>query len=323
MPTPLVSTVIPVRNRPQLVVEAVASVLGQTHRPIEVVVVDDGSTDATPQALQDLHARYPDIVRVLRHATSRGPGAGRETGMRAAAGQYVQFLDSDDLLDPTKFERQVAALEGNPEWGLVIGDVEIRTVGRLEPSSTIRKAPQLATGFPALLVARPWDTFAPLYRASVLERAGSWLPLFNEEDWEYDGRIAALGVGMGRVDGVVGTMRRRASDHLSGVGRRIRRSLAARAIARPLLLQHALQAGVPRDSAEFQHAVRFLFLLARQCGAAGLPLASKRLFQHVAAWGLPPGRRDVTWYGRLGSLLGWRTLGVLSASVDRVRTALR
>ena len=80
---------------------------------------------------------------------------------------------------------------------------------------------------------------------------------------------------------------------------------------------------MPRDSAEFQHAVRFLFLLARQCGAAGLPLASKRLFQHVAAWGLPPGRRDVTWYGRLGSLLGWRTLGVLSASVDRVRTALR
>lgn len=210
MPTPLVSTVIPVRNRPQLVVEAVASVLGQTHRPIEVVVVDDGSTDATPQALQDLHARYPDIVRVLRHATSRGPGAGRETGMRAAAGQYVQFLDSDDLLDPTKFERQVAALEGNPEWGLVIGDVEIRTVGRLEPSSTIRKAPQLATGFPALLVARPWDTFAPstvppCWSApapgcpSSTKRTGSMTGVSLHSGWAWAGWTASSGpCGAGR-----------------------------------------------------------------------------------------------------------------------------
>lgn len=319
----MVSTVIPVRNRPALIIEAIASVLAQTHRPIEVVVVDDGSTDETPQILEVLQGTHPDVVRVLRHATSRGPGAGRETGRQAAVGRYVQFLDSDDLLDPTKFERQVAALEEHPAWGLVIGDVEIRRVDGLEPRSAVRRAPELDRGFPALLVDRPWETVAPLYRASVLETAGPWLPLFNEEDWEYDGRIAALGVGMGRVDGVVGTMRRRATDHLSGLGRRIRRSLAARAVARPLLLQHALRAGVAPESAEFQHAVRFLFLLSRQCGAAGLPRASKRLFQHVAAWGLPRDRRDIAWYGRLGSVLGWRTLGVLSASVDRVRGALR
>ncbi|MCA9316047.1 MAG: glycosyltransferase family 2 protein [Planctomycetes bacterium] len=319
----MVSTIIPVHNRPNLVMEAVASVLAQTYRPIELIVVDDGSTDETPMVLQRLGAQHPEVMRVASHPASRGPGAARETGRRAAAGSYVQYLDSDDLLDPTKFERQVAALETRPEWGLVIGDVAIRRVDGSQPSSTIRSAPQLESGFPALLADRPWETVAPLYRASVLERAGPWLPLFNEEDWEYDGRIAAVGRGMGRVDGVVGIMRRRASDHLSGVGRRIRRSLASRAIARPLLLQHALRAGVTRESAEFQHAVRFLFLLARQCGAAGLPRASRRLFQHVAAWGLPIGRQDIAWYGRLGPVVGWRTLGVLSATVDRLRGALR
>ncbi|MGE0192627.1 MAG: glycosyltransferase family 2 protein [Planctomycetota bacterium] len=316
---PLVSTIIPVHNRPDLVVEAIASVLAQTHRPIEVIVVDDGSTDATPRVLDELCARHPGVVRVFRHGQPRGPGAARETGRTAASGAYVQYLDSDDLLVPTKFDRQLAALDDHPDWALVIGDVEIRRVDGRGPESGIRRAPALSSGFPALLVDRPWDTVAPLYRAAVLERVGPWLPLFNEEDWEYDGRIAALGWGMGKVEGVVGTMRRRPGDHLSGVGRRIRRSLAARAIARPLLLQHALEAGVVEESREFQQAVRFLFLLARQCGAAGLPGASQRLFDHVAAWGLPRRRRDVVWYGRLASLVGWRAAGVLATTCDRMR----
>ena len=81
----LVSTVIPVRNRPQLLREAVESVLAQTYRPVEVIVVDDGSTDETPAMEDSLTRRYPDIVRIIRNPPL-GPGPAREAGRVVARG---------------------------------------------------------------------------------------------------------------------------------------------------------------------------------------------------------------------------------------------
>src|SRR5262245_34526643 len=105
----LVSTIIPVYNRPDLLVDAVHSVLAQTYRPIEVIIVDDGSTDSTPQIARDLADRHPQVIRWIRQ-TNGGPGRARQTGLETARGEYVQYLDSDDLLLPRKFELQVAAL---------------------------------------------------------------------------------------------------------------------------------------------------------------------------------------------------------------------
>jgi glycosyltransferase involved in cell wall biosynthesis len=95
----LVSTVIPVHNRPGMLAEAIASVLAQTHRPIEILVVDDGSTDDTGRAADALAAANAQIVRVV-HQANRGPGAAREAGRRLAGGEFLQYLDSDDLLLP-------------------------------------------------------------------------------------------------------------------------------------------------------------------------------------------------------------------------------
>src|SRR5262249_52356400 len=105
----LVSTIIPVLNRPVLVVDAVASVVAHTYRPIEVIGGDDGSTDETPRVLDGLAARHPAEVRVL-HQPRIGVGAAREAGRRQAAGEFIQYLDSDDVLDARKFELQVAGL---------------------------------------------------------------------------------------------------------------------------------------------------------------------------------------------------------------------
>ena len=94
----LVSTIIPVHNRPSLLREAVASVLAQTYRPIEIIIVDDGSTDETgreAEALAECHSE----VRAI-HRENGGPGAARETGRLAARGEFIQYLDSDDLLLP-------------------------------------------------------------------------------------------------------------------------------------------------------------------------------------------------------------------------------
>src|SRR5262249_14778327 len=113
----LVSTIIPVYNRPALLREAAASALGQTYRPVEVILVDDGSTDNTPRVCRELAEQHAGIVTYLRQENA-GPGAARERGRQSARGEFIQYLDSDDLLAPAKFERQVLGLRQRPDCGV-------------------------------------------------------------------------------------------------------------------------------------------------------------------------------------------------------------
>lgn len=109
----LVSTIIPVRNRAALLTEAVNSVLAQTYRPIEILIIDD-SIDATKDVARAFAAAHPGTITVLAQ-DGRGIGAARNIGLRAATGEFVQFLDSDDLLMPDKFARQVTAPRADPQ----------------------------------------------------------------------------------------------------------------------------------------------------------------------------------------------------------------
>lgn len=103
---PLVSVVIPTYNRAAKICQAVESVLHQTYRNIEVIVVDDGSTDDTQARLQ----HYRDRIRVVCQENA-GPGAARNHGINVARGNILAFQDSDDTWLPTKLEKQVALLE--------------------------------------------------------------------------------------------------------------------------------------------------------------------------------------------------------------------
>jgi glycosyltransferase involved in cell wall biosynthesis len=105
MAEPLVSVVIPTWNRATEIRAAIDSVLAQTYSRIELIVVDDGSTDDTPSVL----ASYRDRIVAIRRENA-GVSAARNTGIRAAKGELLAFLDSDDLFDPTKIEKQVALL---------------------------------------------------------------------------------------------------------------------------------------------------------------------------------------------------------------------
>ncbi len=107
---PLVSVIIPTYNRTDLVRQALASVKAQTYRDFEIVVVDDGGTDGTFEVLSAWRE-----IRVLRHAGRRGVSAARNTGINAARGEWLAFLDSDDLWLPDKLARQMAYLEGRPD----------------------------------------------------------------------------------------------------------------------------------------------------------------------------------------------------------------
>ena len=106
---PRVSVVIPTYNRAGTVGRAIASALAQTDQDREIIVVDDGSTDATAAVV----ARLGDAVRYVRQE-NRGVAAARNRGIREARGAYVAFLDSDDEWLPEKLDRQVTVLEREP-----------------------------------------------------------------------------------------------------------------------------------------------------------------------------------------------------------------
>jgi len=106
---PLVSVIIPTYNRPEYLRLTVESVLAQTYPNIEVIVADDASTDHTPEVM----AAYGDRVRYLREPVNTGGEQVILTGLAAARGKYINFLDHDDLMYPQKIARQVERLEAD------------------------------------------------------------------------------------------------------------------------------------------------------------------------------------------------------------------
>lgn len=132
---PRVSVIIPTRNRAYFLQQAIGSVLDQTFRDFEVVVVDDGSTDATPYVLQ----KWKDRIRVVRQESS-GVSRARNVGIRAARGRYLSFLDSDDLWLKDKLEVQVRFLDANPHYAVCYTDEAwVRRGKRVNPKKSHRK----------------------------------------------------------------------------------------------------------------------------------------------------------------------------------------
>ena len=129
----LVSVVIPTYNRAVFLKEALASVLAQTYRPLEVIVVDDGSTDETPRLI----TRYP----VVYHRKAKGgPASARNRGILFSKGELIAFLDSDDLWLPEKVEKQVAFFERHPqEVAVQPEEIWIKNGRRLFPKAKHRK----------------------------------------------------------------------------------------------------------------------------------------------------------------------------------------
>jgi glycosyltransferase involved in cell wall biosynthesis len=110
---PLVSCILPVFNCERYLAEALDSVFAQDYRPLEIVVVDDGSTDGTPAVI----AAYSDRLRAIRQDNA-GPSAARNQGIRIARGEFIAFIDADDRWHPQKLARQMARFAARPELDL-------------------------------------------------------------------------------------------------------------------------------------------------------------------------------------------------------------
>lgn len=131
----IVSVVLPTYNRCRLVCRAIDSVLDQSYRAYELIVVDDGSTDATADRL----ASYGDRITVIKQA-NRGVSAARNAGIQAASGEFIALLDSDDVWLPQKLERQLAFFKANPKAVICqTEEIWIRNGVRVNPGKRHKK----------------------------------------------------------------------------------------------------------------------------------------------------------------------------------------
>jgi glycosyltransferase involved in cell wall biosynthesis len=172
------SVIIPTLNRGERLIRAVRSVLAQTVDDLEVLVVDDGSDDS--EAL--LRANFGDRVRYLR-GPAKGVAAGRNTGIDHARGEFVAFLDSDDIWYPSKLERVAEAVQKHPDAGLFYSRMDIVDAeGRFIRTPPIRVKHDV---YPAIAEGNFIFNSTVVVRRECLQRAGNYdTQLSGCEDWE-------------------------------------------------------------------------------------------------------------------------------------------
>ena len=178
----LVSVIIPTYNRAGLIGEAIESVRAQTYRPIEIIIADDGSTDDTEAVV----GRFAESageglnVRYVRQENQGAPAA-RNRGLLESRGEFIQFLDSDDLLHPDKLSAQVTAMRQEPEADYVFSGWE-QVDGKGKPAG--RRWPEDFSADRETILdltlrrdtrrSFPFCTINGLYRRSLCRRLGPW-----------------------------------------------------------------------------------------------------------------------------------------------------
>lgn len=315
----LVSVIIPAYNRAHILPEAVDSALAQTYPHVEIIISDDGSTDDTRAWVQGLMERIPDRVRYIRNDNA-GPGPAREAGRQLARGEFIQYLDSDDLLLPSKFELQVAALRARPECGVAYGHTRLATMdGQVLADPFKWTGKERSRLFPALLVDRWWCTHTPLYRRNVTDAVGPWSSLRYSQDWEYDARVGGLLTPLVFCDEAVSVHRQHQGTRQTGHGKWL--DPAGRVVFFRSLWAAATRAGVKTDSTESKHFSRWVFSHARECAAAGEEYAARQLLSLAAEVAVGRSKAECAIYRRASDLLGWERVSVWSETVRRWRSS--
>jgi len=207
--SPKVSVILPTHNRADLLPGSVESVLEQGYEDLELIVVDDGSTDHTASMLREFEEE-DERVSTIFLAENRGVYFARDVGWRRARGEYVAWADSDDRWLPGKLEAQVAAMDAWPEIDILFGDylnydhrdgsestlfencrpaLEQLTVRRLDEGLFVIEGGMERALLAAVFVSLP----TALFRADVVRKAGSFdVALRNAGDLEYFWRAALL-----------------------------------------------------------------------------------------------------------------------------------
>lgn len=189
MKSAFVSVVIPTYNREGTIVRAIQSVQNQTYQNFEIIVVDDASTDHTREVIEGLK---DDRIRYIRFPRNRGAGAARNTGVRAANGEYIAFQDSDDEWMPEKLEKQLISFEMNKEAKLCYTRFYYEEPKYMEwPSGEVSTEALSGEIFDRLLFGNLIGGPTIMIRKECLEERDAFVPELRAlEDYEFVLRIA-------------------------------------------------------------------------------------------------------------------------------------
>lgn len=183
---PLVSVIVAYCNEERFICDAIQSVGAQAHRPIELILVDDGSTDRG--ALLARQTVIPDVTLLHRsHPTKRGVSAARNTGLIAATGDYITYLDGDDLCSPSRLVQMMAVMQSDPDVDVLMGQDELL----VEPGCAIPE--EVSGGRDA--TGRRYYFPSMLYRRAVHDVVGGFDTRFEvceDIDWIHRARAAGL-----------------------------------------------------------------------------------------------------------------------------------
>jgi glycosyltransferase involved in cell wall biosynthesis len=186
MTSALVSVVVPVHNGERFLAESLEAILRQDYEPIELIVVDDGSTDASPEIV----ARYPDIHYIRQD--NRGPSAARNTGIAASSGELLTFCDCDDVYRRAKVSIQVRHLTAHPAASCVLVRHETFVEPGTEPPEWISADD---TGV---------QVQSAMVRRAVINAIGGYNPDYRmTENMEWLERMKTAGLRIDVLDDVV------------------------------------------------------------------------------------------------------------------------
>jgi glycosyltransferase involved in cell wall biosynthesis len=222
---PKVSVIVPVRDGANFIGEAIASILAQNYPDLEILVVDDGSRDATAAILDELRARHAQL-EVFRNDHHQGPAASRNTALSRASGQYIAFLDADDLWAPDYLATAIPLLETHRVIDVLFLNVDVADFEKKRPVSDWFSRKK----FRKSLKTRSWDDRCLLIcddaylgllhenfvrlQAMILRAANCAGMRFDvrfgrSEDWDFVCRLAADGERkFAYCDVIAGTYRR-------------------------------------------------------------------------------------------------------------------
>lgn len=210
----LVSIIIPAYNREKLIVEALTSVVSQSWRPVEVVVVDDGSSDQTAAVAENFASGNDDpgvSLKVLR-GPNRGSTAARNAGIGEARGECLLFLDSDDILDQDGLATLANALMRDAGLDFAYGKVLIGDENLVETGESVgRDAGDLLQD----PVTYHWHTMAALYRSTLVAACGGWDETADgSDDWVFQARIKLAARQARFIDVTLGIWRQHEGERL-------------------------------------------------------------------------------------------------------------
>lgn len=209
----LVSIIIPVKNRPELVQETLRSVRAQAYPHWEVVVVDDRSTDNTTRAVAAMAEKDERILLLKRPDGKGGAPVCRNVGWQNARGDYIIFLDSDDLLTENCLEQRVQYMEGRPNIDFAVFGARFFDEEPGDKNELFNVPTDEDPLDRFIKLDLPWQTAGPIYRRSAVEQIGEW----NEElscgqDVDYGVRSLCHGLRYHHTDSVDYLMRTGASE---------------------------------------------------------------------------------------------------------------